>query len=191
MSNKELDFDKYLDQLRRTSISSEDRKIKEVFGDLFACPDEYSLAHCVAEDLSMGKGIAKAFKSKFKEVESLKGQRRKAGGVATLEVGDKRFIYYLVTKKESTAKPTYSSLHKSITGMKEHMVENDIKKLAMPRIGCGLDRLEWRDVSLILEDIFKDVTCDIVVYNNREFENKKSDKPNQKKGKKDNKSKKR
>lgn len=52
--------------------------------------------------------------------------------------------------------------------MKKHMLDNGITKLAMPRIGCGLDRLEWSIVSLILEDIFKDTTCDVIVYNNRE-----------------------
>ncbi|KAF2883990.1 hypothetical protein ILUMI_22188 [Ignelater luminosus] len=33
-------------------------KVKEIEGDLFAMSKEYSLAHCVAEDLNMGSGIA-------------------------------------------------------------------------------------------------------------------------------------
>lgn len=34
----------------------------QVEGDLFDAPPEYSLAHCVAEDLNMGAGIAVNFK---------------------------------------------------------------------------------------------------------------------------------
>lgn len=37
-------------------------KVKEIEGDLFAMANEYSLAHCVAEDLNMGSGIAVQFR---------------------------------------------------------------------------------------------------------------------------------
>nr|CAH7738098.1 unnamed protein product [Callosobruchus chinensis] len=37
-------------------------KVQEISGDLFEMPKEYSLGHCVAEDLSMGSGIAVQFK---------------------------------------------------------------------------------------------------------------------------------
>lgn len=35
---------------------------REVDGDLFSAPKEYSLAHCVAADLKMGAGIAIKFR---------------------------------------------------------------------------------------------------------------------------------
>jgi hypothetical protein len=38
------------------------KKIKEVDGDLFEAPKEYSLAHCVAADMRMGSGIAVNFR---------------------------------------------------------------------------------------------------------------------------------
>lgn len=36
--------------------------LKEINGDLFTASPEYSLGHCVAADLRMGKGIAVVFK---------------------------------------------------------------------------------------------------------------------------------
>jgi hypothetical protein len=36
--------------------------VKEVFGDLFDAPKEWSLAHCVATDMRMGSGIAVSFR---------------------------------------------------------------------------------------------------------------------------------
>jgi hypothetical protein len=36
--------------------------VKEVDGDLFEAPKEYSLAHCVATDMRMGSGIAVNFR---------------------------------------------------------------------------------------------------------------------------------
>ena len=78
---------------------------------------------------------------------------------------ENRFIYYLVTKKYSTGKPRYEELESSLKEMKEHCERNEVKKLAMPRIGCGLDRLEWSRVKPMMEEIFADVDISITVYN--------------------------
>uniref|UniRef100_A0A3B3W0X7 Macro domain-containing protein n=1 Tax=Poecilia latipinna TaxID=48699 RepID=A0A3B3W0X7_9TELE len=47
-----------------------------VTGDLFSAPDQESLAHCVSEDLRMGKGIAVLFKKNFGRVDALKEQSK-------------------------------------------------------------------------------------------------------------------
>ncbi|XP_058458435.1 ADP-ribose glycohydrolase OARD1-like isoform X1 [Malaya genurostris] len=139
--------------------------VSETEGDLFAAPKDHSLAHCVAADLKMGGGIAVKFKQVFKQVEELKTQKAGVGGVAVLK-DDQRFIYYLVTKKASYDKPTYDDLTKSLTAMKQHMIENNAKKLAIPRIGCGIDGLEWPKVKSILNDVFgTEGNFKIVVYN--------------------------
>lgn len=39
-----------------------DFKLKEVNGDLFSAGNDYSMCHCVAADLRMGKGIAVKFR---------------------------------------------------------------------------------------------------------------------------------
>ena len=39
----------------------------------------------------------------------------------------------------------------------------DITKLAMPKIGCGLDRLQWDKVYDIICDVFKDTDVDILI----------------------------
>ncbi|KAK7873270.1 hypothetical protein R5R35_011338 [Gryllus longicercus] len=139
-------------------------KIEEINGDLFSAPEDYSLAHCVAADLRMGSGIAVQFKQKFKKVGELAGQRKKVGQVAVLEE-EGRFIYYLITKKLSTGKPRLIDLKDSLEDMKNHVEKNQVKKIAIPRLGCGLDRLSWREVRQLLLEIFADVDVTITVYN--------------------------
>ena len=39
----------------------------------------------------------------------------------------------------------------------------NIKKLAMPKIGCGLDRLQWSKVRENIKEAFKDIDIEIVV----------------------------
>jgi hypothetical protein len=47
--------------------------------------------------------------------------------------------------------------------MKEQCEQKDITKLAMPLIGCGLDRLSWDNVSEIIEDVFEETNIDILI----------------------------
>uniref|UniRef100_A0A3P9NHS2 Macro domain-containing protein n=1 Tax=Poecilia reticulata TaxID=8081 RepID=A0A3P9NHS2_POERE len=78
-----------------SSESFKMRRIKYVTGDLFTAPSQESLAHCVSEDLRMGKGIAVLFKKNFGRTSELKEQKNLVGQCAVL-THDQRFIYYLV-----------------------------------------------------------------------------------------------
>jgi hypothetical protein len=74
-------------------------------------------------------------------VGELLDQGARVGHIALLE-HESRFIYYLVTKKYSQEKPLFVELVSSVEDMKTHCSEHGVKQLAMPRIGCELDRLD-------------------------------------------------
>lgn len=135
----------------------------QVHGDLFGCPEGASLGHCVARDFHMGAGIAVAFRKQFGRVQELHEQRVKVPGLAVLE-DDGRFIYYLVTKERSNGKPTYESLQGSLDLMLEHAVANGVPHICIPRIGCGLDRLQWSKVWPMIKQTFKDSNIRITAY---------------------------
>ncbi|KAM4610214.1 ADP-ribose glycohydrolase OARD1 [Polymixia lowei] len=134
-----------------------------VSGDLFSCPEDEALAHCISEDCRMGKGIAVMFKKKFSGVEELKQQKKTPGQCAILQRG-RRFVYYLITKKKASDRPTYESLRQSLEDMKSHCKKNGVTRISMPRIGCGLDELTWKAVSEMLEQVFKGSDISITVY---------------------------
>ncbi|KAK4809118.1 hypothetical protein QYF61_004054 [Mycteria americana] len=138
-------------------------QIKCVKGDLFSCPQTDSLAHCISEDCRMGAGIAVLFKKKFGGVQELLDQQKKTGEVAVLQRED-RYIYYLITKKKVSHKPTYENMRKSLEAMKAHCLNNGVTDISMPRIGCGLDGLDWNKVSAILGEVFEDTDIKITVY---------------------------
>ena len=59
---------------RRVSGAKSKMNYSEARGDLFSCAADASLAHCVSEDMALGKGIAKEFKKRFGGLRDLKAQ---------------------------------------------------------------------------------------------------------------------
>jgi hypothetical protein len=57
-----------------------------------------------------------------------------------------------------------SSLESSLRRMRDLCIENDIHQLAMPRIGCGLDKLNWDQVSGLIQRVFKEDDIEITIY---------------------------
>ncbi len=55
--------------------------------------------------------------------------------------------------------------------MKAMKIQLNITKLAIPKIGCGLDRLQWNVVEPIIKGVFSDLNIEIIV-NEFEFQNK-------------------
>ena len=135
--------------------------VTEKQGDLFT--SDASLAHCISADLSMGKGIATLFKNKFGKVDKLAEQHVTPGGCAYLKDGN-RYIFYLVTKDHYWNKPTYETLKNSLIACKNLCVYLKMTRLAMPRIGAGLDRLEWPKVLDIIHQVFDKTAIQVTIY---------------------------
>ncbi len=147
--------------------SCEEDVIDEIEGDVFT--SQKSLAHCVSADLEMSKGIAKEFDERFGNKDVLHEQFVQPGGVAILDSlyhgGDeKTFVYYLVTKKKYFQKPKLHILRLSLECMRNHALKNNVDIISMPRIGTGLDKLDWRNVKQTLFEVFENTGIKIQVY---------------------------
>ncbi len=139
-------------------------KFEETTGDLFFCDSAFALVHCVGRDFRMGAGIAVGFRLRFGGVDELKAQGKQVGQVSHL-VRANRSIFYLVTKERSAKElPTLENLTTCIQELYQSCIALGITKLAMPKIGCGLDRLDWAQVRAVLQEVFKDSEIHIRVY---------------------------
>lgn len=130
--------------------------------DLFTMPQGYYLAHCISSDFALGAGIAKTFDSvynmRFKLFKNYPDYKYN-GGDALLIAN----VFNLVTKDKYWHKPTYDSLREALEMMKEQMDFVGATKLAMPKIGCGLDKLSWNQVYDIICEVFEDTDIEIVI----------------------------
>lgn len=103
------------------------------------------------------------FSKLFGRQEELLRQKKRVGEVAILPNG-KRFIFYLITKPYSNSKPTMDTMKAAVHSLKEWCINLGVNKLAIPRIGSGLDRLDWDNVKDVLYEEFRDTDIQIVVY---------------------------
>lgn len=131
-------------------------------GNLFDAPEDYYFAHCISSDYKLGAGIAKQFVDIFNIKSKLFEQYPKTGKVGIALLVDR--VFNLVTKPNYYDKPTYTTLTQALVDMKGQCLNLKINKIAMPKIGCGLDRLQWDLVKNLLNELFQDTDIEIVVY---------------------------
>ena len=127
--------------------------LSEHRGNVFFTQGDPYYAHCIASDLRMGAGIAVEFQHRF----GLRGKLLDSGKILRSPTCVLiRKVFNLITKRSSSGKPSYNSIRMAIRKMGELIGEHGVERIAMPRIGCGLDGLSWAVVrQILLEELGK------------------------------------
>ena len=73
-------------------------------------------------------------------------------------------VFNLVTKERYWMNPVYATMRQCLTDLKRQCKAHSVNKLAMPKIGCGLDRMDWKYVKQIIQDVFRDTNIEIIVF---------------------------
>lgn len=146
-------------------------------GDLFL-----SKAKCLAHGCNskgvMGAGIAKGFKSKYKEMYY---EYAKWCGLGWIRPG-MNFVYYstewdntvvnMITQKEfydARIEHIRECCHRIVAGKEvidygQKSGPLEIESLAMPVIGSGLGALKVEEVKNVLEEVFSDASFPVFIY---------------------------
>ncbi len=136
--------------------------------NLFSVSEDYFLAHCISADFGMGKGIVVEFNKRFDMKNCLLEKypdyhsyynRCRIGGDCILEGR----VLNLITKERYYEKPSIITMRLALQKMKSICKENGIKKIAMPTIGAGLDKLPWDKVSEQIQQVFQETSVEILV----------------------------
>lgn len=133
-------------------------KIIEEQRNLFDSPQGCWLAHCVSADFEMGAGIAKQFNQKYAGAKEylrrefpIDSEFGASIGMAIVHSN----VVYLVTKHRYFEKPTYDSMQDALHNLRRAVREMCIHQLAIPKLGCGLDKLNWEVVKKMIETTFE------------------------------------
>lgn len=136
---------------------------KIINGDVFVQKNCY-YAHCISRDYALGAGIAVEFNRRYdmrNRLIQLGREKPETLKEKCIEIDN---VFNLITKSECWDLPTYKSLEEALLEMKNKISENkNVRKLVMPKIGCGIDRLSWDKVEPMIQRIFSDLDIEIVV----------------------------
>lgn len=137
--------------------------LREENRNLLDVPQGYYLAHCITADFSLGAGVAKKIDSIF----NMRGKlHRFFTSGAKYHLGDALLIdnvFNLVIERDPAKKAKYKRLRAALEDMKDQMEENLITKVAIPRLGCGHEGMDWDRVKTIIEEVFVDTNAEILV----------------------------
>lgn len=140
--------------------------ITEIKGNLFNADSDFYLVHCISSDFALGAGVAEQINRSYNMRNKLcinfpnLQNSEYAIGRAILIDG----VFNLITKSRYFDKPTYDTLQRALFDLKYQCITYGINKLAMPRIGCGLDRLKWQNVLEIIKNIFINTDVEIQIF---------------------------
>ena len=136
----------------------------ELHGDLFKSPylndKDTKILHCISADYTLGAGFAAEIEKRYHIREFLKvvGKNKYPDIIAVDQ------IINLVTKEKYFMKPTFENFNKSLIMVREYCLEKGITRLIMPKIGSGLDRLDWKFCKDSIKYIVDEFDIDCVVY---------------------------
>ena len=133
------------------------RNISVINGDMFSSKMQ-TLTITVNLQGTMGKGLALLAKQKFPDVnevyqEACRTKAVKAGRPYLYKredlVAHKWFLLF-ATKRHWRSNSRLEDIESGLDWVKSNFENQGIQSLAMPALGCGLGRLDWKDVGPVM-----------------------------------------
>lgn len=157
-------------------------RLSHVVGDLLAS-DEPVIGHGCNTVGAMGAGIALHIANRYPEVERVyaahcRTRDFRVGTVQAVEVvavdieaeggpvTSRRTVLNLGTQRNPGRDATYFNVMLAMGNAFEWAISVGVKRIAIPRIGCGIAGLEWPKVEWVVNGIFEWITQapEVVVY---------------------------
>lgn len=129
-------------------------------GNIFNLEDIQNYAHGCNCAGAMGKGIALQFKEKFPKMyieykRLCKEGLFSLGDIYAYNYGN-GIIFNLGTQATWKTKADINAVENSLIKMFSYAHQNNISKIALPKIAAGLGGLDWNDVKSVINKVVKD-----------------------------------
>lgn len=121
----------------------------------------------------MGKGVAKAIKTRYPWCyhpykKACANNEIEPGDIFVVKIEglerDSPIIIHAATKKHWRNKSKIEWVIRCFKNLRDYAEDNQCRSMAVPKLGCGLGGLDWKDVEDEMESIFVGLDCEIVVY---------------------------
>lgn len=137
---------------------------REVIGDLLSV-EQGAIVHCCNCFNTMGSGIAPKIKRKYPaaydaDCATVKGDQSKLGSFSKAVVLDGDLTVYNLYGQYGYSKRdlglrdlNYNAIFDALDAMGQDLVDNEIKNVALPLIGCGLAGGNWNVVRTMITEL--------------------------------------
>ena len=121
----------------------------------------------------MGRGIALQFKKRFPEnfteyEKACKKNEVVPGKMFVYSTGNilnNRFIINFPTKRHWRNPSYYEDIEAGLVNLKNVIIQNNIKSIAIPPLGCGLGGLDWNIVKTKIELVLNELNdVEIIIF---------------------------
>jgi O-acetyl-ADP-ribose deacetylase (regulator of RNase III) len=119
------------------------------------------VCHCISACRSQSKGVAKTICSMCPE--NWQVYFAPVGSISVTKAKD-FCVINLITKAKKNDKPTYYHLEKCLQALRREIVTREIKQLAIPRLGSGLDGMDWSIVFGMIKSALRGLILDLYIY---------------------------
>ena len=155
--------------LLRSTIPSQsyDEFLQIVYGNENSILEQpNSIGHCISADAQMSKGFAQFLSVRVPRLQRIcrRANLLKDQVFPFWDSSSRRNIYNLVTKEKYSDKPDLQTLATTLKNMQAHATMHGVSTIAIPKIGCGLDQMNWLNVVKLLRKIFPYSDIQTVVY---------------------------
>ena len=125
-----------------------------------------SIGHCISADAQMSKGFAQFLSERVPRLSRTcrRAHLLKDQVFPFWDSSSRRYIYNFVTKEKYSDKLDLKTLATTLQNMQAHATMHGVSTIAIPKIGCGIDHMNWQDVVKLLRNIFAYSAIRIVVY---------------------------
>ena len=124
-------------------------------------------AHTISSDAEMRKRFANTITRRISlSKDYCKSRNCDLGDIITFRA-DNNLVYNLITKANHYEKPTIDTIKTTLLAMRDHGLGLNLRCIAMPKTACGLDGMDWRDISSLIEQTIKNSGITIYVYTSK------------------------
>lgn len=132
--------------------------VRDLNADLLSMPVYYNIAHCIPADFTVYGATAQRINDVYDLVDLIKHDYM--DWEVRPNVGDVNYlknVFTLFATPKKYARPSMEDLRKCVANLAQECVDLGIMHLAMPRIGCGHNKLKWDEVKDMICEEFEKV----------------------------------
>lgn len=139
-------------------------------GDIFAVPTNYAIINCITQDCDMNSELEKRYIASYPDMKTVLQSTIRANKLCAPFVihykgadTESHEVFNLFLKKTVRSRLTYDDVRKALNEVLTICKTQNISCIALGKIGCITDKLNWDIVKDILQDVFKESDLTIEV----------------------------